>query len=110
MLKLLHQSHLEITVKKLWTKAPDKHLALLDHRTTPLDSVGFSPAQLLMDRRPRNCLPTARLLLAPAAYDPVNVKRRPDRNKCIQKSYYDRKRQEGTGSERGRASHAPPRH
>uniref|UniRef100_A0A8C5Q6Q9 Gypsy retrotransposon integrase-like protein 1 n=1 Tax=Leptobrachium leishanense TaxID=445787 RepID=A0A8C5Q6Q9_9ANUR len=87
------------TVKKLWAKAPDKHLALLDHRTTPLDSVGFSPAQLLMGRQPRNCLLTARLLLAPAAYDPVNVKRRLDRNKCIQKFYYDRKRASGPHAE-----------
>lgn len=29
------------TVKRLWRKTPDKHLALLDHRTTPLESVGL---------------------------------------------------------------------
>ncbi len=32
------------TVKKLWCKATDKHLALLDYRTTPIESVGLSPA------------------------------------------------------------------
>uniref|UniRef100_A0A8C5MJR4 Gypsy retrotransposon integrase-like protein 1 n=1 Tax=Leptobrachium leishanense TaxID=445787 RepID=A0A8C5MJR4_9ANUR len=87
------------TVKKLWAKASDKHLALLDYRTTPLDSVGFSPAQLLMGRRPRNSLPTARLLLAPAAYDPIKVKQRLDRSKCIQKFYYDHKRASGPRAE-----------
>ncbi|CAJ1066454.1 Transposon Ty3-G Gag-Pol poly [Xyrichtys novacula] len=55
------------TVKRLWSKASDKHLALLDYRTTPLESVGLSPAQLLMGRRPRNKLPAARVLLAPMA-------------------------------------------
>ena len=42
------------TVKRLWNKAPDKHLALLYYRSTSLESVGLSPAQLLMGRRPRN--------------------------------------------------------
>ncbi|KAK0156522.1 Apoptosis-stimulating of p53 protein 1 [Merluccius polli] len=79
------------TVKRLWHKAPDKHLALLDYRTTPLESVGLSPVQLLMGRRPRNKLPTARELLAPTAYDPLKVKRLLDQTKENQK-YYDRKR------------------
>lgn len=80
------------TVKKLWCKAPDKHLALLDYRITPLESVGLSPAQLLMGRRPRNKLPTARVLLAPTAYDPLKVKRLLDKSKDTQKCYHDRKR------------------
>ena len=80
------------TVKRLWSKAPDKHLALLDYRTTPLESVGLSPAQLLMGRRPRNKLPTARALLKPMAHDPVKVKHLLDKTKHTQKLYYDSKR------------------
>ena len=38
------------TVKKLWRKNDDKHLALLDYRTTPLPDIDLSPAQLLMGR------------------------------------------------------------
>lgn len=77
------------TVKKLWCKAPDKHL---DYRKTPLESVGLSPAQLLLGRRPHNNLPAARLLLTPAAYDPSKVKRQLDESKSAQKFYYDHKR------------------
>lgn len=80
------------TVKRLWSKAPDKHLALLDYRTTPLESVGLSPAQLLMGRRPRNNLPTARALLKPMNYDSIKVKRQLDKTKHAQKFYHDRKR------------------
>lgn len=88
--------HAVQTVKKLWCKAPDKHLALLDfYRTTSLESVDLSPAQLLMGRQPRNNLPAARLLLTPAAYDPLKVKRQLDESKSIQKFYYDRKRASG---------------
>lgn len=37
------------TVKKLWNKTVDNHLALLDYRTTPpLKSVALSPAHPLM--------------------------------------------------------------
>ena len=77
------------TVKRLWCKAPDKHLTLLDYRTTPLESVRLSPAQLLMGRRPRNKLSTAHVLLAPTAYDPLKVKRLLDKSKCMQKFYHD---------------------
>ncbi|XP_077394993.1 visual pigment-like receptor peropsin isoform X1 [Festucalex cinctus] len=84
------------TVKKLWSKASDKHLALLDYRTTPLQLVGLSPAQMLMGRRPRNKLPTARALLEPMAYDALRVKRLLDKSKSTQKFYYDRKRAANT--------------
>ena len=42
--------HAVQTVKRFWSKAADKHLALMDYRATPLESVGLSPAQLLMGR------------------------------------------------------------
>ena len=63
-------------VKRLWAwrKCTDKHLALLDYRTTPLESCHLSPAQLCMSCRPRNKLPIARELLRPTAYDVTKVR------------------------------------
>ncbi len=84
--------HAVKTVKRLWCKAPDKHLALMDYRTTPLEPVGLSPAQLFMGRRPHNKLPTARMLLVPTAYDPLKVKHLLDKTKDIQKFYHNCKR------------------
>ncbi|XP_041351639.1 uncharacterized protein K02A2.6-like [Gigantopelta aegis] len=78
-------------VKRLWEKTPDKHLALLDYRTTPLSSCGLSPAQLLMSRRPRNKLPTARELLKPRAHSPTEVKRLLTKDKIKQQHYYNTK-------------------
>jgi hypothetical protein len=61
------------TVKKMWSKTTDKQLALLDYRTTPLEGVNLSPAQLLMGRRPRNTLPVKRTLLVPKPYNSEQV-------------------------------------
>jgi transposase InsO family protein len=55
-------------VKRLWRKCTDKHSALLDYRTTPLESCHLSPAQLCMSRRPRHKLPIARELRMPTVY------------------------------------------
>ena len=77
------------TVKRLWKKA-DRHLALLDYRTTPLEGINLSPAQLLMGRRPRNLLPASRELLLPTAYNRQEVKHRLDHQKVAQKYYYDK--------------------
>lgn len=80
------------TVKRLWNKAPDRHLALLDYRTTPLETVELSPAQLLMGRRPRNKLPTAQQLLIPKAYNSLKIRHLLNRSKASQKYYYDKGR------------------
>ena len=53
-------------VKRLWRKCTDKHSALLDYRTTPLESCHLSPAQLCMSRRPRHKLPIDTRLAAVA--------------------------------------------
>lgn len=73
------------TVKRLWQKASEKQLSQLDYKTTPLASVGLSPAQLFVGRRPRE-------LLVPTAYDPLKVKRLLDQTKDNQKYYHDRNR------------------
>ena len=79
------------TVKRLWRKATDKQLALLDYRTTPLEGVNLSPAQLLMGRRPRNKLPSLRELLTPTAYNRRDVIQRLNQQKANQKFYHDSK-------------------
>ena len=78
------------TVKKLWRKSDDKYLSLLDYRTTPLETINLSPAQLLMGRRPRNTLPTRSDLLKPMKVD-SNIKERFETVKSKQKQYHDRK-------------------
>ena len=77
------------TVKGLWKKAADKQLALLDYRTTPLEGINLSPAQLLMGRRPRNTLPTSRTLLNPASYNRQEIKQHFNLEKAKQKYYHD---------------------
>jgi len=46
-------------------KCDDKTLVLPDYRTTQLEGVNLSPAQLLMARRPRNTLLASKDLLKP---------------------------------------------
>ena len=79
------------TVKRLWRKCTDKDLALLDYCTTPLESCGLSPAQLLMSRRPRNLVPTRKELLKPTAYNLTTVMKDLNREKEKQKEYFDKK-------------------
>jgi hypothetical protein len=80
------------TVKKLWKKNDDKHISLLDYRTTPLPDINLSPAQLLMGRRPRNILPTSYELLKPQGHSAQTVKRHFNREKQAQKYYYDKRK------------------
>lgn len=80
------------TVKNLWRKSDDKHLSLLDYRTTPLEGIDLSPSQLLMGRRPRNTLPASKEVLKPNMNNSMNVKRHFDREKEKQKFYYDKRR------------------
>ena len=78
------------TVKKMWRKNDDKHLALLDYRTTPLPDIDLSPAQLLMGRRLRNKLPMMEGLLQPASNNQQEISRYLDKTKESQKKYHDR--------------------
>ncbi|XP_014675070.1 PREDICTED: uncharacterized protein K02A2.6-like [Priapulus caudatus] len=78
-------------VKRLWSKAEDKYLTLLDYRTTPLEGIKLSQAQLLMGGRPRNTLPASTEILKPRI-DAIVVKEHFNKKKAKQKVYYDLKR------------------
>jgi transposase InsO family protein len=80
------------TIKSLWIKCDDKQLALLDYRTTPLENINLSPAQLLMGRRVRNTLPASQDIFKPATYDLRKVKQHLNAQKAKQKFYYDRRK------------------
>ena len=74
----------------MWRKNKDKQLALLDYRSTPLPEIGLSPSQLLMSRRLRTKLPTARTLLEPKPIQQEEVMRRMKQTKEKQKTNYDK--------------------
>ena len=78
------------TVKNLWRKNSDKHLALLDYRTTPPPGIELSPAQLLVGRRLRNELPMMDSLLQPASVNHKDVSRYLKKTKEDQKKNHDR--------------------
>jgi len=78
------------TVKGMWSKCKDKQLALLNYRATPLPDIGLSPSQLLMSRRLRTRLPTARGLLKPKENNQEEVARKLKQSKDKQKSNYDK--------------------
>ena len=78
------------TVKNLWRKNNDKHLALLNYRTTPPPGTELSPAQLLMGRRLRNELPMMNSLLQPASVNQKDVSKYLKKMKEDQKKHHDR--------------------
>ena len=60
------------TIKHLLKKAEDPYHALLVYRATPLQN-GYSPAELLMNRRLRTDLPTVSSQLKPSVPDMVKI-------------------------------------
>jgi hypothetical protein len=60
-------------LKKICDDDSDPHLAILELRNTPIQGVGLSPMQLLMDRRARTLIPIKQSLLKPMAYDGERV-------------------------------------
>ena len=79
------------TVKSLWRKALDRQLALLDYRTTPLEGINMSPAQLLMGRRPQNKLPASEEVLAPLMHNRKDLVQHFNEQRNKQKFYHDRR-------------------
>jgi transposase InsO family protein len=74
----------------LLKKANDPHLALLSHRSSPLQH-GYSPAQLLMSRQLRSTLPTTTSILHPQLPDYQALRTADDNIKQHQKVNYDRR-------------------
>jgi len=78
------------TIKQLLQKAEDPYLALLAYRTTPLQN-GYSPAELLMNRRLRSTLPTIPALLQPSIPDTAVLTQRVMAYREKQKEQFDRR-------------------
>ena len=57
------------TVKNLLKKTDDPYLALLAYRATPLPVNGYSPAELLMNRKLRTTVPILHRDLKPTIPD-----------------------------------------
>ena len=72
-------------------KCKDRHLAILYYKTTPLEKMQASPAQLLMGRRPRNSLPAVKSLYKPKTISRKSISKGYYKNKADQKFYHDRK-------------------
>ena len=63
-------------LRKVDLAKTDVYLSLLDHRNTPTESTGLSPAQRLFGRRARTLLPVSTKLLVPDTPANVNTKLR----------------------------------
>lgn len=90
------------TAKKLIKRAKesrsDAYLAILDHRNTPTQGLGSSPAQNLMNRRTKTLLPTtARLLTPKLTFCHPELKS----NQARQARYHDKGAKELTPLEEG---------
>ena len=77
------------TVKKLLKKSVDPYLALLLYRSTPLPTIGYSPAELLMNRKIRNTLPIMEDKLRPKIPDYSFIKKKETARHEKQKETFD---------------------
>ena len=68
----------------------DPFLALLSYHSTPIPSLGFSPAELALGRRVRTTLPILPKKLEPHTVNPQTVRDRDSAAKEKQKVYYDK--------------------
>ena len=80
------------TVKNLLKKEDDPYLALLAYRVTPLSN-GYSPSELLMNRRLRSTVPTTRESQKPVIPDKQLLIGKEEEAKQKQKEDYDRRRE-----------------
>ena len=76
--------------KNILRKNSDLNLALLNYRSMPIQGIGLSPAQILMNRQIKTKLPMASNLLKLTECDRNLVKERIDKKQQLAKEYYDR--------------------
>ena len=76
------------TIKRLLNKERDPYLAILSYRSTPLQN-GYSPSELLMNRRLRTTVPITRKQRVPKVTDHNVVKAREEEMKRNQKKNFD---------------------
>ena len=78
------------TIKRLLSKGKDPYLAILSYRSTPLQN-GFSPSELLMNRKLRTTVPMTREQRKPKVPDQTLVRAREEEIKRNLKRNYDRR-------------------
>ena len=76
------------TVKNLLRKSTDPYIALLSYRTAPLQN-GYSPAELMMSRKLRKCLPTLLSQHIPFKSEVEKFKTKDEHSRNQQKHYHD---------------------
>lgn len=77
-------------IKKSMEKTGDPYKTLLAYRTTPLNN-GYSPAELLMGRRLRSTIPTAKKMLVPSTPDMTRLRKYEEELRVKQRKAYDRR-------------------
>ena len=78
------------TIKNILDKAKDPYLGLLAYRSTPLRN-GYSPSELLMNRRLRTTVPTLGYNLHPSVPNYAQLRAMEQKDKQKQKTDFDRR-------------------
>ena len=85
------QAEAAVKTAKNILKQDDISLALLVYRSTPIPSLGASPAELLFGRKLRTTLPSLPKTLKPRTVKPSTVQTLSNAAKVKQKRYYDQR-------------------
>ncbi|KAL8580396.1 hypothetical protein ACOMHN_020873 [Nucella lapillus] len=83
------QAESGVKTAKAILKQKDPFLALLTYCSTPIPSLGYSPAELALGRKLRTTLPTHPKTLTPHTVDPETVRERDVAAKQKQKQHHD---------------------
>ena len=69
----------------------DPCLALMVYRSTTVGSIGYSPSEVMLNRRIRTTLPTLPKNIEPRVYDEDKVKKKHEASQRSNEFYYNRK-------------------